>query len=95
MLGIKNEPKSSEQGSMDRRFKNFISLVRGRPGPRFENFLGPWSALVRFFQNFAGPRPVRSADRTGSLGPRGPTFRSVDPWVGLRTESEIIQNFRN
>ena len=50
-----------------------------RPGPRFQKNAGPRSALVRFFKNFAGPRPVRSADRTGSLGPRGPTFRSVDP----------------
>ena len=52
-------------GSRVLRF--FISLVHGPAGPRFQNFLGPWSAPVRFYTNFAGPRP--------------PTFRSVDPWA--------------
>ena len=29
--------------------------------PRFK-MAGPWSALVRFFKNCAGPRPVRFVD---------------------------------
>ena len=45
------------------------------------------SAIKKIF-HWPASSPVRwsnknSADWTGSLGPRGPTFRSVDPWSVL------------
>ena len=54
-------------------FDSFKGSIQGsmvHPGPRFEIFLGPWSALVRFFTNFASPR--------------GPTFWSVRARMVLR-----------
>ena len=64
----------------------FISLVRGPPWSAFWKF--SWS-VVRLGPLFSKFHWSASGPRTGSFGPRGPTFRSVDPCAGISLDRSV------